>query len=171
MMNLIGRDLVYVDTDSVKFLHYEKHKDQINFLNQRLQKEAADNGAFATDREGKDHFLGVFSFDGQYDQFKTLGAKKYVVTIGDRCYSTIAGVSKKAGQEHFEKNGIEAFRTGEVIRESGHLIAFYNDSEIHDIMIRGCRIRTASNVALIDDTYTLGITDDYAQFIHELKHC
>lgn len=170
MMNIIGRDLVYIDTDSVKFLHYERHKDQIDAMNRELKDQALQIGAYCTDREGKDHFLGVFSHDGSYDVFKTLGAKKYVTVSAGKCHSTIAGVSKAAGQKHFEKYGIDSFRPGEVIQESGHLIAFYNDDDIHTITIQGVEIETASNVALIDDTYTIGITDDYDDLIHELRH-
>ena len=106
--------------------------------------------------------------EDSYDFMRTLGAKKYVVQIGNECYSTIAGVSKKAGQKYFNKNGINAFRIGAVIEDSGHLIAFYNDDEIHEIEIEGVKMVTASNVALIDDTYTIGITNDYWHILNEI---
>lgn len=168
MMNLIGRDLVYVDTDSVKFLNHEKHLSAIKDHNRKLQEEAEAAGAFADDPGGKRHYMGVFEYDGHYDQFKTLGAKKYVVNIGGECFSTIAGVSRKAGQAYFSENGIDAFRIGAVIRNSGHLVAYYNDDDIHEIEVNGCRMQTASNVALIDDTYTIGVTDDYKELLKSL---
>lgn len=170
MMNIIGRDLVYVDTDSVKLLHYEKHKKKIDELNEALKAEAEAFGAYADDRNGKRHYMGVWEYEDMYDEFRTLGAKKYVVSINGKCYSTIAGVSKKAGQAHFEKHGINAFRIGEAIQKSGHLIAFYNDDDIHEIEVDGVKMITASNVALIDDTYTIGVTDDYAAILHEFAH-
>lgn len=168
MMALIGRDLCYVDTDSCKFLHYDNHKDQIDELNARLLQEAEAAGAYADDKNGNRHFMGVFEYDGHYDQMKTLGAKKYVVNIGGECLSTIAGVSKKAGQEYFSKHGIEAFAIGAVIENSGHLVAYYNDDEIHNITIQGVTMETASNLALIDDRYTIGVTDDYMNLLRNI---
>lgn len=170
MMNLIGRDLVYVDTDSVKILNRKKHLKDIETLNARLQAEAIEGTAYADDKNGERHYMGVWEYEGIYNEFRTLGAKKYVVSKNGRCYSTIAGVSKKAGQAHFEKHGIEAFKIGEVIENSGHLVAYYNDDPIHEIEIEGVRMQTASNLALIDDTYTIGITDDYAVILHEILH-
>lgn len=169
MMQLIGNDLVYIDTDSVKFLNYEKHKEAIEKLNKKLEAEAIAAGAFADDPDRNRHYMGVFEFDGKYDQLKTLGAKKYVVNINGECYSTIAGVSKAAGQRYFNKHGLDSFRIGAVIEDSGHLVAYYNDDEIHEIEINGCKMTTASNVALIDDTYTIGVTGDYLSLIQNLE--
>lgn len=165
MMQIIGDDLVYIDTDSVKFLHYEKHKAAIEALNLELQQDAIKKGAYADDKNGNRHYMGVFEYDGKYDQFKTLGAKKYVVNIDGKCYSTIAGVNKEAGQRFFTEYGIDAFKIGAVIKNSGHLVAYYNDDDIHEITVDGCRMLTASNVALIDDTYTIGVTDDYLSLL------
>lgn len=169
MMRIIGRDLVYIDTDSVKFLHYEKHKERIDELNNRLQQDAERHGAFADDMKGTRHYMGVFEYDGKYDRLRTLGAKKYVVDIDGKCYSTIAGVSKEAGQEYFTKNGLQAFKIGAVIENSGHLVAYYNDDEIHNITVDGCTMQTASNIALIDDTYTIGVTGDCLSLIQNMN--
>ena len=169
MMRVIGRDLAYIDTDSVKFLNLIRHQEDINNLNRILREDAIKHGAYADDIKGNRHYLGVFEHDGDYDKFKTLGAKKYVVQIGKECFSTIAGVSKEAGQKFFEKNGIDSFRIGAVIPNSGHLVAYYNDDDIHEIDVDGCKMTTASNVALIDDTYTIGVTDDYIYLLEQLR--
>lgn len=168
MMRVIGRDLVYIDTDSVKFINYEKHREQIDELNQRLEADAEKHGAYADDQAGIRHYMGVFDYDGKYNRLRTLGAKKYVVDIDGNCYSTIAGVSKKAGQAFFTKKGLSAFKIGAVIENSGHLVAYYNDDEIHDITVQGVTMQTASNIALIDDTYTIGVTGDYLSLIQNV---
>ena len=168
LMQIIGRDLVYIDTDSVKFVHYDRHKAAIDTLNEELRAEAENCGAYAPDREGINHYMGVWEHDGDYEQFKTLGAKKYVVSIGGECFSTIAGVSRDAGQAFFTKHGIDAFKVGAVIKNSGHLVAFYNDDDIHEIEIEGVKMVTASNVALIDDAYTLGVTGDYERILRDI---
>lgn len=169
MMKIIGRDLVYVDTDSVKFINYEKHAADIDALNKTLRAQAEAAGAYADDRDGIRHYMGVFEHDGVYDQLRTLGAKKYVVNINGECYSTIAGVNKAAGQRFFNRHGLDAFKIGAGIENSGHLVAYYNDDEIHEIEVDGCRMLTASNLALIDDTYTIGVTGDYLSLIQNLQ--
>lgn len=160
MYDIVGKDLVYGDTDSAKIVNAERHRKAIDELNEHLRQEAEKKGAYADDRNGVRHYMGVWEYDGKYDELKTLGAKKYVVKVGKKCYSTIAGVSKKAGQQFFEKHGLKAFSIGTTIPDSGHLVAYYNDDEIHEIEIEGCRMQTASNLALIDDTYTIGVTDN-----------
>lgn len=169
MMRIIGRDLVYIDTDSVKFVNYKRHKAAIESLNNELRSDAEASGAYADDRNGIRHYMGVFEHDGDYNRLKTLGAKKYVVDINGKCYSTIAGVSKQAGQQFFNENGLDAFKIGAVIEKSGHLVAYYNDDEIHEITVKGCTMKTASNLALIDDTYTIGVTDDYLFLLDMLE--
>lgn len=164
MLNIVGQDVVYCDTDSVKFLN-DRHIAEFEKENERLIKEARDAGAWATDRNGVDHYLGVWEYEGVYEEFKTLGAKKYIVRKNGQYYSTIAGVSKKAGHEFFNAHGIDAFKNGTVIDNSGHLVAYYNDDDIHEITIDGCRMITASNIALIDDTYTIGLTGEYLEVL------
>lgn len=80
-------------------------------------------------------------------------------------YSTIAGVSKKIGQKFFNEHGIDAFQIGTVIENSGHLVAYYNHDKIHQITVDGCIMTTASNVALVDDAYTIGVTDEYLDLL------
>jgi hypothetical protein len=75
--------------------------------------------------------------------------------------STIAGVDKKVGARYFEENGFDHFTIGETIPKSGHIVAFYNDSDIHDVIIDGEHIENGSNLALINDVYTIGITDSF----------
>ena len=38
--------------------------------------------------------LGIWEFEGNYDRFKTLGAKRYLVQEGDNYSLTVAGLSK-----------------------------------------------------------------------------
>ena len=101
-------------------------------------------------------------------RFKTLGSKKYLYEAAGQIISTIAGVKKSRGREFFQKYGFEAFENGTVIEESGHLVAYRNDDGIHTITIRGCEMTTASNLALVDDTYTLGVTSSYLELLRAL---
>ena len=171
MLWKVGGDVAYCDTDSIKFIG--DHKKDFEEENIILQQEAIDHGAFAYDKDGNIHYMGVWEDDGHYERFKTLGAKKYIYeeinkkTGKKEIHTTIAGVNKKKGAEYFTKKGLEAFRIGEEIRNSGHLTAFYNDDDPHYITIKGCKMLTASNVALVDNKYTIGDTTEYLDLLQK----
>lgn len=165
MLWKVGSDVIYCDTDSIKYVG--DHENDFQEKNKQIIKEAESAGAYAETKSGKIKYMGVWDDDGTYEEFKTLGAKKYVYSENGIIHSTIAGVSKKAGQKFFGTNGLDAFKIGNVIPDSGHLTAFYNDDNIHQITIKGCTFTTASNVALIDNTYTIGVTDEYLDLLEK----
>ena len=165
MLTIIGSDVVYCDTDSIKYIG--DHEAEFKAKNEEIIKEAERAGAYADDSNGKRLYMGVWDDDGHYDEFKTLGAKKYVYREGDHITSTIAGVNKKRGQAFFTTNGLDAFKIGTVIKDSGHLTAYYNDDNIHTITVKGCTMTSASNAALIDNTYTIGVTDEYLDLLEK----
>lgn len=167
-LQLVGRDNVYDDTDSIKCRG--DHRADFAKLNAENERKAMAAGAYAEAPDGSLKIMGTWEEetpDAGYDEFRTLGAKKYVVKLDGKYYSTIAGVNKKAGSRFFNEHGIEAFEIGTVIERSGHLVAYYNDDEIHKITVNGCTFSTASNTALIDDTYTIGITNEYLGLLED----
>ena len=173
MLWKVGEDVVYCDTDSIKYRgdHEQLFKDR----NAEIIKEAEKCGAFAETLDGKIKYMGVWDDDKPpiYEEFKTLGAKKYVYKYYDAkndahvIKSTIAGVSKKSGAEYFSQNGVDGFQIGKKILRSGHLTAYYNDDDIHTITIDGCTFTTASNVAIIDGAYTIGVTGEYLNLLEK----
>lgn len=165
MLNIVGKDVVYCDTDSVKCVN--NHIPDFEKKNEEIKKRAIKNGAYAEDKNGNILYLGLWDYEGCYDEFKTLGAKKYVVKDDKGYHSTIAGVSKKIGEQYFNDNGIDAFKIGTKITNSGHLVAYYNDDEIHKINIDGCEMITASNLALVNDSYTIGVTSEYLDLLEK----
>jgi len=160
MLNVVGKDVVYCDTDSIKFIG-DHHIKDFEAINEKLKDQALDAGAYAEDAAGIVRPVGIWDYEGKYEEFKTLGAKKYAYTQDGELHSVIAGVNKKVGSKYFGAKGLEAFEIGEVIEDSGHLTAFYNDDDIHTITVDGCTMETASNVALVDNTYTIGVTGEY----------
>lgn len=165
MLWVVGSDVVYCDTDSIKYVG--DHEAEFKAKNDEIIKEAERAGAYADDSNGNRLYMGVWDDDGSYDEFKTLGAKKYVYREGDHITSTIAGVNKKRGQTFFTTNGLDAFKIGTTIHDSGHLTAYYNDDNIHTITVKGCTMTSASNAALIDNTYTIGVTDEYIDLLEK----
>lgn len=170
MMNLIGRDVVYCDTDSVKFIG-ARHLDEVKQINKHLQERAEKAGCFAKDRKGNIKYMGIWEYEGMYKEFRHIGAKRYIYSVEGKegYFTTIAGVNKQRGREHFSRVGIDRFTDGEVIYNAGHLVAYYNDDPIHMVTIGNHEFTSASNVALVDDTYTLGWTDDYLHIMEEAK--
>ena len=165
---LVGDDNVDDDTDSIKCRG--DHRSDFDSLNAENEKKAQEMGAYAEAPDGSIKILGNWEEETPpegYEEFRTRGAKKYVVKTGGHYYSTIAGVSKKAGEKFFNKRGIEAFEIGTVIEKSGHLVAYYNDDDIHKITVDGCTFTTASNTALINDQYTIGVTGEYLGLLED----
>lgn len=166
LIEIVKGDAVYCDTDSIFYVG--DHEAEFEALNNRLREAAFKAGAYAPDKNNNLLYMGLFEHDKSFKQFMTLGAKKYIgILDSGEWYCTIAGVSKEAGAEYFKKVGFSKFREGEVIPESGHLVAYYNESGRHYINYKGCRILTGSNIALVDQDYTINITTDYKKLLED----
>ena len=166
MLWKVGKDAIYCDTDSIKGVG--DHLQDFEKENEYRRALAESKGAFAEDKNGNVYHLGVWENETEnnpYQEFITLGAKKYAYRQGGKVKTTIAGVSKKAGADYFNKHGLEAFKDGTVITESGHLTAYYNDDEVHQITIDHFTFTTASNVALVNTDYKIGITEEYEDLL------
>ena len=166
MLWKVGSDVVYCDTDSIKGMG--DHGKDFDNKNSEIIKEITEYGGYARDKKGDIHYLGVWDNETEkalYSEFKTLGAKKYVYRQNGKVKSTIAGVSKKVGSEFFQKNGIDSFEVGTKITDSGHLTAYYNDEEVHTITLKGCTMISGANVALINNSYKIGVTEEYTDLL------
>lgn len=166
MINIVGDNFVYCDTDSVKFLvrdDYKRIVARIEEYNQGLKELSISNKGYADDKKGITHYLGVYEYEETYKQFKTLGAKKYAYTRQDGTFKiTIAGVPKKAGAR--EMGTIENFNVGFVFRNSGRLESMYNDSDYGTYYTDDSsehRIEIRSNVVLRESTYEIGLSLEY----------
>ena len=112
-----GSDYIYSDTDSIKAKNMDKHQEFIKNYNfhvrEQLQAAADYHGIPMEDFEpktikGVPKLIGVWDFEGTYDKFKTLGAKRYLVQKGDDIEFTVAGVKKQAIKDYMlETYGIE----------------------------------------------------------------
>lgn len=168
-LNIAGLDTIYCDTDSVKFIG--NHDKEFEEYNERLNKECEEKGIRNyTEVNGKRFYMGIFDKEKGYDEFITLGAKKYAFLQNGKLGITVSGLSKKKGAEELEKKGgLRRFQRNEVFYNSGRTIAQYNSAEVHDITVDGCTFSTASNLAIVDTTYTLGITDTMLDIIERLQ--
>ena len=168
-LNIAGLDTIYCDTDSVKFIG--NHDKEFEAYNERLNKECEEKGIRNyTEVNEKRFYMGIFDKEKGYDEFITLGAKKYAFLQNGKLGITVSGLSKKKGAAELEKKGgLRRFQRNEIFYNSGRTIAQYNSAEVHDITVNGCTFSTASNLAIVDTTYTLGITDTMLDIIERLQ--
>lgn len=179
MIDLVGEDFVYCDTDSCKFMNAEKYRKKIEEYNQKWIKYADKCGCpyTAKTKNGELQILGIADFDGHYDRFKTLGAKKYSVEQNGELEITIAGVPKVAGAQLL--GNIENFKIGYhfkvpdnaplKLRQAWKKSLTYNDDFNEIFLINGNQLHIKSNVAVLRTTYQLDITDEYEEVIRDAQ--
>ena len=164
-IKLAGDNFVYCDTDSVKYIG---EIDWTEYNNKRIA-DSKKSGAFATDPKGITHYMGVYEADGEYSEFRTLGAKKYAYCFpgSSETHVTIAGVNKlKGGKELDAHGGLDAFKPGFIFTEAGGTESVYNDNpEIGTLEIDGHKLVITPNIVIRDSTYTLGITAEYDELL------
>ena len=162
-IELAGRDFCYCDTDSVKALG----DLPVEAYNRLRIRDSKANGAYATDPQGVTHYMGVLEYEGRYQTFATLGAKKYAyVDQAGELHITIAGVGKRRGARELEEaGGLQAFRPGMIFRAAGGTESIYNDLTREVINIDGHELELGPNIYIRPSTYTLGITNEYGELL------
>ena len=173
-IDLCGDKIIYCDTDSVKTLG----DAPIHKLNEALQQRAENMGAYAYDRKGRNHPIGVFEFDGHYKQFITQGAKRYAYIDDDnKMHVTVSGVTKKVNEETGipfaveELKTLTRFKPGMIWRKAGGTAAVYNDNDDFDYEDpeTGKKVHIGKNVAIIPSTYEMTYSRDYAKLLYDIK--
>lgn len=190
----IGIDYVYSDTDSIKFLNYEKHTEYINRYNldvERKLKKMCKFRQIEFERlkpktiKGVEKMIGVWDFEGIYTHFKTLGAKRYLVRSkkDEKLHLTVAGLSKQNGVEYMLRicnNDYEKvfanFNDDLYIpeNETGKHTHTYIDSPITsmitDYQNNVVEVTALSGVHLSPCEFTLSISQQYSKFLHDLRN-
>lgn len=167
VIDLAGHNFIYCDTDSVKYIG----DIDISEYNRQRIHDSRLNKAYAKDRKGIIHYMGVFeneieNADKAYDRFKTMGAKKYVYELDGELHITIAGVSKKEGAK--ELGSIENFKEGFVFHDAGGTESIFNDDIDMTVERDGHQIRITDNIVIKPSTYTLGLTAEYRAILDGL---
>lgn len=169
-----GDNFVYCDTDSVKYIG--DISAELNRYNREKIKQSKSNGAFATDPSGTVHYMGVFEDEGEYEQFVSLGAKKYACVVWNKKKNrndlviTVAGVGKKEGAKELENaGGLPAFKPGFTFVAGGGTEAIYNDHTNKEVVVDGHKLHIGCNIYLKPSVYTLGVTDDYMRILEDAE--
>lgn len=180
-----GDDYIYADTDSIKCLNLAKHMDYVNSYNKLCEKKlrvmCQHMNIDYSELEpltikGEKKPLGVWDFDGHYDKFKTLGAKRYLVEQNGNIHMTVAGVNKHVAVPYLRsKYGNDIFtyfNSGLEIPagQTGKLTHVYLDSLQSGVMIdylgKEYKYREQPpGVFLEDAAYYFDIAQDYLNYI------
>lgn len=170
---------VYVDTDSVKYIEcddsfFEKYNAKVIAryadISNRLGVNADKLHPYSP-KKNRDCPIGIFECEGQYKQFKTLGAKKYAFIKKDEIEITVSGVRKEAASA---LGTLDDFKIGFVfdIEHAKKLLLHYNDNQTPIIINKGnydeyeCNYRYG--VCAHPTTYTLGWSDDYYGVLEDI---
>ena len=112
----MGKDYVYCDTDSIKFINMEKHKAYIDDYNRNiirkctecLNSHGLDPAMLAPkNQKGVEKQIGIWDYEGKYDYFKTLGCKRYLTYKDGEFDLTCAGLPTKAGLDALLADGTD----------------------------------------------------------------
>lgn len=159
--NTHGNMSAYWDTDSSKA--HIVDWTPVDTLNAEI-KERCENMGAVVDVHGHKSYLGIIERETKKPlyEFKALGAKKYAYRDDKGLHITISGVGKKGAAKQLK--AVKNLSNGFVFTgEAGGKELTYNDAPIHTIEVNGEIIETASSIAISDSTYTVGLTQEYAE--------
>lgn len=171
--------VVYCDTDSIKllpgydksiFINYNKSvEEKIKFVS-KILKIPFEKYA-PVDKKGKSHLLGVFEYEGKYDEFITQGAKKYATKVDGDIKITVAGVPKEKGAKALKS--LNDFRDNFVFdyKDTGKNLLIYVENQepfiLEDYKGNKAEVKDKSGCSLIPTTYVLGKALDYANLVND----
>lgn len=192
-------DYIYSDTDSLKIVNAERHKEYFEEYNKNILKKINKclrnynihiSRVKPKTKNGIEKPLGVWDYEGTYTRFKTLGAKRYMYEEDGKIHITIAGVNKKAGVNYlyskYKTNDaiFDAFtedllfpssysHNGEVLNGSGKLCHTYLDFEQEGI-IKDCNgeygeYHERSSVHLEPTEYNMSIASEFKKLLQGIK--
>lgn len=191
-------DYIYSDTDSIKVINYEKHKkyfdDYNNNVISKLERAMQHHKipfemTCPVNNKGVKKQLGIWDDEGCYDYFKTLGAKRYMVSkpnvleLDDgRKYDisiTVAGVNKYNAVPYLletYKNPFSAFTENLVIPKeyTGKLTHTYIDDHYTgttiDYLGNEIEYDEYSSTHLEPAEYSLSITQEYLDYVFQIQN-
>ena len=200
LTNVIKQDkfCVYCDTDSMKLkkgfdISYidEYNKKVIEKIKVASKELEIDIDKFKPkDSKGKEHIIGLFDFDGHYEEFITQGAKKYAYTkyidkskIKDSMNVlkvkddkalileiTVAGVPKQGAKA---LKSLKDFKDDFVFdfKYTNKNLLIYNDEmkpfELTDYKGKTRTVTDKYSCVLIPTTYVLGKSEEYANLLSD----
>lgn len=177
-------DYIYSDTDSVKFINYDNHKeyftaynkDVLNKLNKAMKYQRLDiNLTKPKNIHNEEKQIGIWDFEGIYSRFKTLGAKRYMTEKDGKINLTVSGLNKGFAVpymlEKYGDNIFEKFDDNLYIPENytGKNCHTYIDDEtsgiIEDYQGNIDKYYEKSSMHIGKTDYSLSLTDNFIKYL------
>lgn len=188
-----GNDYIYSDTDSIKVINADKHREYIDSYNNnvisKLKKAMEYHGIDPEEIEprtikGVKKPLGIWDFDGHYKRFKTLGAKRYMVEYDNgEINITVSGLNKKTAvpfiTDKAKKENVSPF---DVFTSSLYVPPDFTGKKTHTYIdeprtgiltdYRGvsARYNELSCIHLSKQDYELSISREYSDYLSSLTY-
>lgn len=186
-----GSDYIYSDTDSIYALNYEAHTDYIDAYNSEIyakiiRASKAHNiipSAFSPKTvDGKIKTIGLWEFKGISDEFKTLGAKRYLKRSGDKYELTVAGVNKQKALDYIlaqakklHVSPFDIFTPNLAVPPefSKRLDAYYEDEEFSGNLVDytgvSAPVHEKSAVNLMPIEYSFHPAEDFVKYLKLIR--
>lgn len=184
----LGNDYIYSDTDSVKYINYEKHEEYFEWYNEqiieKIQKAMKFHGidfsrTCPENIKGEVKQIGIWEDEGVYSRFKTLGAKRYMTEKKGKISLTVSGLNKKKTVPYLLKNFgnkiFENFTNNLYIPVgcTGKMTHTYIDNEfggyITDYLGKRTYYYEKSAIHLENTDYSLSLNELYVQYILKIR--
>ena len=191
-------DYCYSDTDSVKIIHKEKHDKYIKEYNDNVVKKLTKALNFhhlplelmkPKTIDGKEKLLGIWDYEYTCN-FKTLGAKRYLIEKNGNFELTCSGLNKKTTIEYlkyeFGDNLFNAFKNNMYIpstyqKENDDTIYIGTGKNTHtyidekrtgtiiDYLGNSYDYVSESSIHLEESDYSLSLASDYVELLLNIR--
>lgn len=191
----LGEDYVYADTDSTKFLNPEEHFGFFEEYNKGISDKIARAANFyrvpperfsPLNKNAKPKTIGIWEYEGKYNRFKTLGAKRYLYEKeaekdGKRetkLVATVSGAEKTKLSEFLKETGdpFGSFRDGLEVPEeySGRRTHSYIDNETSGIIVDYTGIpydyEELSSLHIEPSKYEMSLANEFIEYLLKIKN-
>lgn len=179
---VVGEDVIYNDTDSLKMINYEKHKEYFKMYNDKVKLQLYKMcDYYGIDKEllnpcdinGRSHFLGYMENEGTYTKFKTLGAKRYIYEMDGELHATVAGIPKDSMVKYLEgfKDPFVAFnnqlciKSSETDKETSYYTEPCEDIEVTDYLGNTSIQSVGSGLSLLPQKFSINLSSEFSDFL------
>ena len=185
-------DYVYADTDSIKGVNFENHKEFFKQYNRDVQLKLLEmcnhyNIPYSACQpktiKGERKLIGVWDMERPYKRFKTCGAKRYMYEYDDGELSlTVSGLNKKVAipylLEKYKTNAMcfEIFGEGMYVppgktgKQTITYIEEEQEGDVKDYKGNMGHFHELSSIYMEPQGYYMSILEEYRNFIKGVQY-
>lgn len=180
-------DFIYADTDSLKIIHPERHKDYFRRYNAEIKRKVHDclvarnldpKRASPKTIKGESKPIGVWDYEGTAEEFKALRAKCYLYKMDGSYHLTVAGLNKHIALDYMKSIDDDVMN---VFKDKMHVPKGMTGKQTHTYCnqhIEGTLVdytgkrghySEESYIHLEEADYKLNLKEDYLDFIEFIR--